>query len=410
MTFRHLLAAAALALPAHAFAADAATATATVAQWRGPDRSGILPADALPDSFPEDGPKKVWSHATGIGYATPVAAGGKVYFFYLKDGSDFLEAVDLNTGASVWKQSYPNAFSNPGDFPGSRCTPVVEGDRIYTYGGNGELIARQTSDGKQIWRLDVLSETGGSNKKWGIASTPLIDGDRLYVQGGEGGNAAVAVSKADGKFVWKSQAKGGGYATPALTTAGGKRQLICFAHDTLYSLDPATGATLWEQKGPWEVEYNINASMPIVSGDKVFVTHAYKNAQGVCFQITATGATKLWGGKQVTGRFQPGVLDDGTLYVNSEGTVKAVNFADGKVLWSERANLGMGGSLLRAGDKLLMLTERGKAILARATPQKYTRLATFDAAEGKQVWASPLVADGKLIVKGETEAVCYQLK
>jgi len=399
------------ALSPASLAADQAAVTPAIAQWRGADRSGILPAGSLPDAIPEGGFKKLWSVKTGIGYATPVAAGGKVYFFYLKDGADELAAVDMKTGAVLWKQSYADAFSNAGSFPGSRCTPVIEGDRIYTYGGKGELVARNTSDGKLLWRLDVLKETGGGNKQWGIASTPIIDGDRLYLQAGENAPAAVAVNKADGKILWKSQARGGGYATPVLVEVGGVKQLICFGHDTLFAADPATGKTIWEQKGPWEIEYNINASMPIYAGGKLFVTHAYKNGQCALFELSATGAKKLWGGPQVTGRFQPGVYDAGTLYVNSEGTLKAINWADGKVLWSDKAGnpLGMGGSLVRADDKLLLLSDRGKVTLVKATPQKVTKLGSFTAAEGKQVWATPFVVDSKLIVKGEDEAVCYEM-
>lgn len=378
-------------------------------QWRGPDRSGVVTEKNLAATWPADGPKRVWEKKTGIGYASPVAADGKVYLFYLKDGKDVLECFDAENGNSVWRESYGNGYT--GSYEGTHATPVIDGDRIYTYGGNSQLVAWNRGDGKQAWMVDVFKETGGQQKQWGMSSAPLVDGDHIYVQSGEGGNAAICVDKKSGKVVWKSEAKGGGYATPVLADVGGTKQLILFAHKHVLAVDPANGKTLWELNEPWETQYDVNATMPVVADGKVFVTCAYNNGRAGLYELSPTGAKRVWGSKVITGRFQPPVLDNGYLYANSEGTLKCVRWSDGKAMWEQRNLLGMGGSVLRvAPDKLICLSDRGRLIYATATPEGFKKIAQLDgAAEGSQVWATPTVYNGKLYVKGQEDLVAYDI-
>lgn len=388
-------------------------ARAEIIQWRGPDRSGIYPAQGLATAWPAEGPKQLWSAKTGIGYATPVGHDGKIYIFYLDEsaGKDVLECLDAKTGKSIWKQSYDKGYT--ADFKGTRCTPVIEGERIYTYGGNSQLIAWNLADGKQIWSLDVLKETGGKNKRWGISSMPLIVGDVMYVQGGEGAAAAVCVEKATGKIVWKSEAQGGGYATPVLMRASDGPVLLCFGHEKLVGMNPKDGKTLWTLDEKWEIEWNVNATMPIVHEGKVFITCAYKNGHAGIYEVTAAGIKQVWNGKDVTARFQPGILEKGFVYVNSEGTLKCIDLNTGKVQWAvtnDRTLLGMGGSLVRFGDMLVLLSERGKLTLGKATPEKFEKISQVNkAVEGTKVWSSPLIYDGKLYLKGTDELLCYDI-
>ena len=382
-------------------------------QWRGPDRSGIVTDQNLAQSWPAAGPTELWRATTGPGYASPVAFDGRVYLFYLDPAKaqDVLEAFDAATGKRVWRQGYDKGYT--ADYKGTRCSPVIHDGRIYTYGGNSQLVCRTLADGKQLWALNVLKETGGSNKTWGMASNPLIDEGRIYVQGGDGGNTAIAVNLADGKVLWKSQAKGGGYAPPVLVTVNGKKQLVCFAHENLVGMEPQTGKTLWQTSEPWETQYNINATMPIVSGSRIFLSCAYRNGHSAMYDIGPAGAKKVWEDRKITARFQPPILDNGYLYVNSEGTLKCVRWDDGKVMWSSNDGnlLKMGGSLVRFGDKLICLSDNGGLSLVKATPegmQKVSNVKRF--VEGDQVWSTPLVYQGKLYAKGNENLVAYDIR
>jgi outer membrane protein assembly factor BamB len=384
-------------------------------QYRGPERTGIVPDKGLAQSWPDEGPKELWRAKTGVGWSSPIAADGKVYTFYLSDGNEILEALDAKSGKSLWKQETPSGYS--GQYAGTRCTPIIEGPCIYTYGSGGDLIARNLADGKPIWTLAVLSETGGTSKEYGVSSIPLIDGDMMYLQARAGGNAAVCVDKNSGKVVWKSEAKGGGYATPVMAEVSGAKQLLCFAEKHLIALDPKSGKTLWDLGEEWETEQGANCTMPIVQGNKVFVTCGYRNAHCGLYEIAPTAITNIWKGKQLTSAFQAPILEDGYLYGNSSGMLTCVSWADGKVAWpakptpADKKFLGLGGTIVRfGGDKLITLSETGTLSLIKATPQAVEKLKVLKRfVEGDQIWATPLIYDGKLYVKSKDELIAYDI-
>src|SRR5262249_9377669 len=75
-------------------------------KWLGPEGTGVSTETGLADSWPEDGPKKVWSKAVGIGYSSPVALDGKIYLFSQEGSKDTLRAFDANSGEILWAESY----------------------------------------------------------------------------------------------------------------------------------------------------------------------------------------------------------------------------------------------------------------------------------------------------------------
>src|SRR4051812_16901414 len=354
-------------------------------RWRGPRGDGVS-REALPDAWPAGGPRQVWAADVGIGYASPIAAGGRVYLFTLNQGNEALTAFDARTGHIVWSDEADSGWTS--DYAGTRATPTIDGDSVYTYGGAGALIRRDLATGKPRWRADVLRLTGGGNPQWGSASSPLVTESLVYVQGGTGGPVAVAVRKEDGQIAWQSEARGaGGYAPILRIDVGGTPQLIVFGGEALFGMDPGSGRTIWSV--PWKTDFKVNASTPIYADSHLFVTSDY-GMGCMMLQVTPTGAKKLWSNKEVKSKFQQVILDGGYLYANSEGTLKCLSWPDGAVKWKSergRPDLGELGSIMRAGDKLLGISDGGVASLVRATPDGMQVLGEFQAVEGANVWA-----------------------
>jgi outer membrane protein assembly factor BamB len=375
-------------------------------QWRGP-RGDQISRERLPDQWPPGGPQVLWAADVGLGYSSPVFAGGRVYLFSLTGGKDVLTAFDANSGKILW-----NVEGGPGwdsSYAGTRATPTIDGDRIYTLGGMGELTCRNLADGSPRWKLNVLSETGATPNQWGIASSPLVAGERVYVQGGQGGPIALAVDKLSGQVVWKSQATGtGGYAHPIVADVEGTPQLIVFAGDAVIAMNPADGRTIWRHT--WQTSYDVNASTPIYRDGRLFITSEYRHG---CAQlrVTPTGAAVVWENKNIEGKVQGAILDGDYLYANSAGAIVCVSWADGSLKWrADDAKLRLGnGALIRAGDKLLAMSERGKLSLIRATPEGYALLGQGQAVDGKEVWAAPVLHGGRVYAKGGQELVCLDL-
>lgn len=401
-------------------------------KWRGPNGDGISRETDLMTQWPAEGPKKLWSVKVGGGHSSPVVVGGKVFVFAREEdkNEEVLSAFGAEDGKPLWQQSYAGGYNAPPDpsWQGTRATPTVEDGKIYTYGGTGDLVCRDTADGKEVWHLNVLKETHAKVLEWGEASSPLIIGDAIYVQGGIGKGAAiaVAVNKADGKIIWTSEATGaadgknkmkggtgGGYAAIIPATVRTTKQLIVLGGIAVYGMDPATGKTLWQE--PWMTSYDVNATTPIYLEPKLFITTGYDRGC-MMLELSPTGAKKLFESKAMASKFPQVILDRGYLYGNSAGALRCLNWADGKKAWEmtkpKSESLGEGGSIVRFGDYLILLGERGKLTLGKATPEGYTRINTIDhIVEGKSnIWAAPTLANGKLYVKGLEELICLDVR
>ena len=103
------------------------------------------------------------------------------------------------------------------------------------------------------------------------------------------------------------------------------------------------------------------------------------------------------------------MLDNGFYYANSEGVLKCMNWADGKIQWENNLRLGSGGSVLRNGDKLIVMAERGKLYLVEATSKANNVISQVQLFDYGQVWSSPLIYRGKLYCMGEKSLVCLDI-
>ena len=121
------------------------------------------------------------------------------------------------------------------------ATPAIDADRIYTYGGGGDLVCRKLDGGAEIWHVNVLKELSETILRWAQSSTPLLTEKTVIVQGGNNGSTCAAFDKMTGKLVWKSEAQTvGGYAHPILIDVSGTPELIVFGNDTLYGMTSNT--------------------------------------------------------------------------------------------------------------------------------------------------------------------------
>src|SRR5688500_10339336 len=77
-------------------------------QWRGPARDGAG-AFSVPASWPESLEQK-WRVEVGLGYATPILVGNRIYIFTRQGEDEVMQALDAASGKSIWRTSYPAPF------------------------------------------------------------------------------------------------------------------------------------------------------------------------------------------------------------------------------------------------------------------------------------------------------------
>ena len=378
-------------------------------RWRGPRGDQVSREHSVLSEFPASGPPLLWAADVGIGYSSPIAQAGRVYLFTLNERMEVLTAFDAHSGRILWSDASADSMW-AGGYPGTRATPAIDGDAIFTYGGAGELVCRDLETGKPRWRVNVLKLTGSRNLGWGTASSPLVVGNAVVVQSGKDGAIAVALNKSDGSVLWQSEMRGvGGYAHPILADVGGKPQLILFAGEAVVSADPATGKTLWSE--PWQTSYDVNAATPIYRDGHLLVSSEYGHGS-MMLRLDGNRAEKLWESKEVQSKFPNLILDGDAVYANSAGTIKCLSWPDGKLLWEAKdpkLRIGTGGSLIRVGDRLVTMSERGKLSVCRASPGGIELLAQAQLVDAREVWSTPLLYGGRLYAKGDTEFLCFDL-
>lgn len=376
-------------------------------QWRGANRDGISKETGLLKQWPDAGPPLAWkTTGAGRGYSSLSVAGGRIYTIGLRGDKEYVIAFDEKTGKELWATAHGGAFRNDrGDGP--RGTPTVEGDRVYSLGGDGDLSAVDAKTGKLIWQMNVLKKFGGSNITWGISESPLVIGEKVIVNAGGKDASIVALNKADGSLIWKSQSDRSGYSSGMPVQVGSTMQVIFFTHNRVVGLDAKDGKLLWDY--PKAANNVANAATPVVRGNRVWVSSDYGNGGGLV-EIKADGkAQEVYFTREMRNHHSSSVLIGDHLYGFSGGILTAMKFDTGEVAWKDRS-VGK-GSLVFADGMLYALSENGVVGLVEASPTGYSEKGRFRLPqESLPMWAHPVVAGGRLYLRDQDTIFAYDVK
>lgn len=405
MKFRRLFVATAVLLCVTA-AALAQTA-ASWPQWRGPNRDGISKETGLLKQWPAEGPPLAWkATGAGRGYSSFSIANGKLYTMGLRGDREFVIAFDVATGKEVWATAHGSAFRNDrGDGP--RGTPTIDGDRIYALGGNGDLSALDARTGKIVWSKNILREFGGSNITWGISESPLVLGNKVLVNAGGPDASIVALNKADGSVIWKSQSDEAGYSSAIPVDINGVTQVVFFTAQRAVGLDSKDGHLLWEYAKP--ANRTANAATPIARANRIFISSDYGTGGGVIEIKPDNKAQEIYFTKDMKNHHSSSVLIGDYLYGFSSSILTAMKFDTGELAWRDRS-VGK-GSLVYADGHLYLLSENGVVGLVEATPTRYKEKGRFRIQQDSlPTWAHPVVAGGMLYLRDQDTIYAYDVR
>jgi len=201
-----------------------------------------------------------------------------------------------------------------------------------------------------------------------------------------------------------------------MANIGGKRTAVFLTRTNLVGLDPATGKVVFQKRWRALQAASVNAATPLVindpTGDFIFVSAEYGPGAGV-FKVEGANLTPLWTNDEtLTNHYATSIYRDGILYgfhgrQEFGQTLRAVEFRTGKVRWSQERFLA--GSVILAGDRLLLMRETGELVLAPASPDAFRPLARATVLPAV-VRALPALADGRLYVRNEKTLVCLDLR
>jgi outer membrane protein assembly factor BamB len=376
-------------------------------QWRGPNRDGISKDTGLLKQWPAEGPPLVWKvSGAGRGYSSFSIANGKLYTMGVRGEREFVIAFDVATGKEAWATAHGARFHNDkGDGP--RGTPTVDGDRVYALGGSGDLSVLDAGTGKVVWSKNIFTEFGGSNIRWGISESPLILGNKLLVNAGGPGASIVALNKADGSVIWKSQSDEAGYSSAMPLQVNGMTQVVVFTHDRAVGLDSNSGKLLWDYAKP--ANDTANAATPIVRGNRVFISSDYGTGGGVVEIKPDNKAQEIWFAKDMRNHHSSSVLIGDYLYGFSSSILTAMKFDTGEIAWRDRS-VGK-GSLVYADGNLYCFSENGVVGLVEATPTGYKEKGRFRIQQDSlPTWTHPVVAGGRLYLRDQDTIYAFDVR
>lgn len=410
-------------------------------QWMGPQRDGVWRETGVIASIPAGGLPVKWRAPIGLGYSGPAVAGGKVYLMdYVRQsgettnnsfntdqlaGTERVLCLDAATGKILWKHEYPRpykiAYSS-----GPRCTPTVDGDKVYALGAEGNLWCLDAATGRVIWSKDFTADYGAQTAVWGYASHPLIRGDMLYTVTASKDGIALALDKNTGRERWrKLPAEAPGYCPPGLIVQGGREQLLFWHGESVNSVEPESGELIWSV--PLKPSYGMAIAAPRLSGSFLFAS-AFKDV-GALLKLSGTGAEVLWTGTPknclYSGTASPFIEGEVVYGCDADsGALTCMRLSDGERLWQTtvpttgQGKKGRYGTafLIKQGERFFLFNEQGDLILAKLTPQGYEELGRFHVLEPSNktfgramVWSHPAFAQRHLFARNDRELVCVDL-
>jgi len=382
-------------------------------QFLGPTRNGISPGTDLVPTFPPGGPKILWQKDVGQGFSGPVISDGKLILFHRVDDKETVECLDPKTGNRLWLSDYPTHYQDDFGFDeGPRATPTIVDGKIYTFGAEGMVNCWELATGRNLWRVDTKTQFTAAKGFFGMACSPLVEGNGVILNIGGEGAGIIALDKSTGKLLWKTTDEEAGYSSPVAAQFDGKRYALVFNREGLVALDPASGAVSFNFHWRSRTRESVNAATPVVIGDRIFVSASY-GAGAALLKFKPTGPDRIWSGDDIlSNHYATSVYHAGFLYgfdgrQEAGPKLRCVNVKDGKVKWSQD-DFGA-GTLMVAGDRLLILTEKGELVLAPATPDGFQPISRSQILSF-EVRAYPALADGLYYARSKEKLVCVDLR
>lgn len=429
-----------------------------------PNRNSVSPEKGLPSSWDADtGLNILWSQPAGSqSYAGPVVAGGRVFIGTNNEGNrnpaikgdqGVVMAFDAKTGDFVWQMATPKLPSGRvNDWPqqGVCSTPFIEGDRLYYTSNQARIVALDVAglkngndgvtdeknaspiDGDVIWSYDLMAEADVFPHNL-AASSPLVVDGIIYATTGNGVDEGhvnipsplapsfVAIDAKTGKLIWESAEPGtkiihGNWSNAAYGMVKGKPQVVFGGGDGwVYGFEPKTGKLLWKfDANPKDAVYRLGGSgtkndiiaTPVVYDDKVYIGVGQdpEHGEGVgnfwVIDASLTGditdKAVVWrrGGDEFHRTISTVAIHEGIVYAaDLSGFLYALDAKTGALYWKHDMLAAVWASPLVADGKIYLGDEDGDvSVLAVGKTKKLIAEMNM----GSAVYATPYPKDGVL--------------
>lgn len=400
--------------------------------------------------WPSKGLKVVWEMELGPSYGIGSVAKGRYYQFDRVDDEEVLYCLNAETGRVLWKESYEEQYTDLyGYDSGPRCSPIIDGNRVYTLGVAGKLRCYNATNGELIWYRDTHKEFGVIQNFFGVGSTPAIEGDLLIAMIGGSpaadaslppgaldqvsgdGSGIVAFDKYSGEVRYKVTDELASYASIQLATIDDQRWGFSFSRGGLIGFSPASGKVHFRY--PWRSRTleSVNASTPVIIENQIFISETYGPGSTLLsvkdneFEIEWQDIERTRD-KIMQTHWNTTVHIDGYLYGCSgrhtqNAELRCVELSTGKVMWSVPDLTRC--SLTYVDGHFIALGEYGHLFMFKPNPKEFLPVTGDAVKQGDDVllplrpthdlrypcWAAPVISHGLMYIRGKGSVMCLEL-
>ena len=227
----------------------------------------------------------------------------------LSNWGSYVEAFNATTGSFIWRYGKVYTMSPPA---------VVNG--VVYISGNFSVFALNAATGQQIWRY-VTNWTAG---------TPTVNNGVVYVgcngPGGMEANRFFALNAASGELIWNFSLRDDP-KSPAAVYDGVVYLNVGGTEGRLYAIDATDGQELWSYPQLSVAHLPLRVALFMRALLIVVFTRWTLRLGSVCWTFNVTGQQWISG-------TSPAVSNHIVYTSSGNGSVYALNAADGTIVWS----------------------------------------------------------------------------
>ncbi len=401
-------------------------------RFRGPNGDGHSADTNLPEKWSDSENLKWKTEMPGAGSSSPIVIGKHVfvtcysgYGLPKSNGGETkslqrqLVCLNRADGTVLWTKTVANE-SPEDDYQGfisehgyASNTPVTDGERVYCFFGKSGVLAFDF-EGKKMWQTDVGKSS--SNRRWGSGASLLLHNDLVIVNASEESKSIRGLDKKTGKEVWSAPgaALELAYGTPALATSKENRtDLVISVPGEIWGLNPDTGKLRWH--AAHLLTGNICPSM-IVDGETAYVFGGFRSSGS--FTIRAGGSGDVvkshigWSSRNSSYVATPVLHEKHLYWVDDHGQAFCISAETGEQVYQERVKeVEAGGrpvyaSPVVANGKIFVQTRWSGVLILPASPEFKVLVQNKFSGDDSDFNATPAISDNELFLRSNKFLYC----
>jgi outer membrane protein assembly factor BamB len=386
-------------------------------RFRGPDGTGIADDKGIPAKW---GPENILWKAPlpGVGHSSPIVWGDRLFLESASaDGKErYLLCLDANKGKILWRKEAPGQPAHTHKFNNwASSTPATDGERVYAIFWDGKGLSLHAYDfaGKKVWQRNL----GPFSSQHGAGLSPVVYKGTIYLNYDQRDSAElIALDAKTGDVRWKkprTPSTAACYSAPFIRETGEGAEVVVGSTAGLGGYDARTGKENWVYHWKWDTRPLRTVGSPIVAGGLAFLSSGNGGGSRNMIAVKVGGKGDVsdthlaWkSSDRRTMPYVPGFLAyNGHLFAvqDKTGVVSCLKIQDGEVIWSKAINTILFASPVLADGKLYVAGNNGKVYVFEAGPE-LKELARNDL--GETIFATPAIANGRIFVRGEKHLFC----